>query len=40
LEDDNKKEILEYFYEEKEILESIGDLLFYASKNPNLLQKR
>ena len=40
LEEDNKKEILQYFNEEKESLECIGDILLYIAKNPNLLQKR
>ena len=34
-----KDTILKYFLEEKESLDSIGEMLLYVSKNPNLLQK-
>lgn len=37
---DNKKEILKYYNEEKESLESIGEVFFYIAKNPTLLQKK
>ena len=37
--DVEKDKILDYYKEEKETLDSIGTLLFYVSKNPNLLQK-
>ena len=37
--DIDKENILNYYKEEKETLNSIGKLLFYVSKNPELLQK-
>ena len=37
--DGDKQKILNYYKEEKETLNSIGELLLYVSKNPKLLQK-
>ena len=37
---DEKEYILEYFKDEKETLESIGDVLTYIAKNPYLLEKK
>jgi len=36
---DEKETALKYFFEEKESLEAIGEMLLYIAKNPILLQK-